>query len=134
MSVGLKLVPVAAGTFLIACLLGCGKSGPKKYDVSGEVTWEGVPLADGDILFEAVDGGIPDHGKIAEGQFRFQATAGAKKVSILATQAAAEVDPEMGTAPRVSYIPPRYNANTTLTANVTSDGENHFTFVLTDQE
>ena len=120
---------------LIVAVLGCcGTSGPKKYDVSGEVTWNGAPLSEGDILFEPIDGGVPDHGKITDGKFDFQATEGEKKVSIMATKAAADVDPEMGMAPQVNYIPLRYNAQSKLTANVTPDSENRYTFSLVEQE
>lgn len=125
---------VALLLFLIATLAGCGDSGPKRYDVSGEVTWEGAPLGDGDILLKPTDGGVPDHGKIVAGKFNFRATAGAKEVSIMATKAAANIDPDMGVAPQVGYIPPCYNVDTTLNANVDPEGENHFTFTLTEQE
>ena len=119
---------------LMTLFSGCGDSGPKRYPVSGDVTWEGAPLPDGDIIFEPTDGGVPDHGKIVEGKFDLRATAGAKKVSIMATKAAAEVDPSMGAAPQVSYIPLRYNAQSELTATVDPEGENRFTFALTEKE
>ena len=115
---------------LLFSILGCGDSGPKKYPVTGNVTWEGQPLADGDIVLEPTDGGVPDHGKIVAGKIDMEATAGPKKVSIQATKAAAEVDPDMGMAPQVQYIPHRYNARTELTAEVKADGENRLTFDL----
>ena len=40
----------------------------------------------------------------------------------------------MGMAPRKPYIPPRYNAATELTAEVTPGGENEFPFVLQGPE
>lgn len=119
---------------LAVSVIGCGKAGPKKYRVAGEVTWEGEPLPDGDILFEPVGGGIPDHGKIVAGKFDLQARPGAKKVKITATRAAGKVDPSMGMAPQIDYIPHRYNAQTKLEADVQPNDENHFDFPLTSQE
>ena len=124
---------VVALLFTAGMLAGCGDSGPKKYKVTGEVTWEGAPLPEGDIVLTPVGGGLPDHGEIVNGKFTFQATAGEKEVSIMATKAAAQVDPDMGVAPQVPYIPLRYNAQTELTATVDPDGANHFTFTLTEQ-
>ena len=34
-----------------ASLVGCGQRGPKRYSVSGEVTFEGAPVVDGMIMF-----------------------------------------------------------------------------------
>ena len=117
-----------------AMITGCGDAGPKRYKVTGEVTWEGAPLPEGDIILTPTDGGLPDHGKIVAGEFQLLATEGAKEVSIMATKAAAQVDPDMGVAPQVGYIPPRYNAQTTLTAQIDPEGENHLTFALTEEE
>ena len=112
---------------------GCGDSGPPKYKVTGNVTWEGSPLPEGDIILTPTDGGIPDHGKISAGTFEMQATEGAKTVSIMATHAAAEVDPAMGAAPQQQYIPHRYNANTELTATIQANDTNQLQFDLTEK-
>ena len=124
---------------LCLCLLvlpvaGCGPSGPETYPVSGTVTWNGDPLPEGNIVFEPVDGSIaPDAGKIAAGKFAFQAQPGEKRVQIDATREVGEVDPVMHTVPREAYIPSKYNSATILTATVTADGENDFTFELTEE-
>ena len=112
---------------------GCGDSGPPKYKVTGNVTWEGSPLPEGDIILTPSNGGIPDHGKISAGRFEMQATEGAKTVSIMATRAAADVDPEMGAAPQQQYIPHRYNANSELTATVQPNDTNQLQFDLTEK-
>ncbi|GAG42912.1 unnamed protein product [marine sediment metagenome] len=113
--------------------VGCGDSGPKRYPVTGEVTWEGQPLPDGDILFTPVDGGVPDAGKVIDGKFEMQAVAGPKNVSIFATRETGEVDATMGVAPRESYLPVRYNDATKLTADVDPAAENQFVFPLTSE-
>ncbi len=125
-----NLSVLAVLVIAVLCLAGCGKSGPPKYRVTGDVTWEGQPLPAGDIILEPTDGGLPDHGKITAGKFEMQATAGPKKVQILATREG-KFDESMGMARRESYIPLKYNAQTTLTADVQPDGENHLKFDLT---
>ena len=116
-----------------AAALGCGPSDPKLYPVSGTVTWNGQPLADGDILFVPVDGAtVPDPGKIKDGKFSFQAQAGQKKVEIRATREAGPVDPVMGAPPRVQFVPAKYNDATELTAEVKPQEKNEFTFPLVE--
>ena len=111
-------------------LVGCGDSGPQRYRVTGEVTWEAAPLPDGDIILAPIDGGVPEHGTIVAGKFDMLATKGKKTVSIMATKAGAEVDPEMGAAPRINYIPLRYNAQTELSATVEPHDDNQMAFDL----
>lgn len=120
-------------TMLLAAVVGtgCGPSGPKTYPVSGTVTFEGEPLAEGDIVFSPEQGSIaPDAGKIVDGKFEFRAQPGPKRVEIDATRETGEVDPTMGMAPRESFIPSKYNTETTLEAEVTAGGENEFHFEL----
>jgi hypothetical protein len=111
-------------------LAGCGPAGPPTYEVSGTVTWNGQPLPAGDIIFQPVDGTVaPDPGKIRQGQFRFRAKAGLKKVVIYATRAG-KYDSVMQSYEREAYLPARYNTHTELTAVVTPGGANHFDFPL----
>ena len=123
--------------FCLAILLlcGCGSSGPETCTVTGTVTWNGNPLPEGNILFVPEDGkGVPDPGKIADGEFRLEVKPGKKKVEITATREIGEVDPVMGKAPRRSYIPARYNSSTELTAEVTPGTDNVFPFSLQGPE
>jgi hypothetical protein len=118
---------------VLLLLAGCGPSGPKTYPVSGTVTFDGQPLPTGFITFTPTEGDIgPDSGKVVEGKFEFRAQAGKKLVEINANrpQPGAKVEPSMGAVPFEQYIPEAYNINTTLTAEVTSGGENRFTFDL----
>jgi hypothetical protein len=122
----------APGLYLAAWFLaGCGSAGPSTCEVTGTVTWNGAPLADGDILFEPADGkGVPGAGKIAGGQFRLRTTPGKKKVQIHATRDTGKIDPVMQSPVREPFIPERYNARTTLTRDITAGGDNHFVFDL----
>jgi hypothetical protein len=97
------------------------------------VTWEGEPLPEGDIIFAPADGaGVPDAGKISAGRFAFRAAPGAKRVEIYAHREVGPPDPVMGQARRESYIPPRYNDQSILTAEVGPGGEDHFRFDLNE--
>ena len=124
----------------ILCLLasevaGCSSSASGTYKVSGTVTWNGAPLPEGNIILYPADGTVtPDAGKIIRGLFTFRAKPGKKRVEILASREVPNsFDPVMQSPRREQYIPPCYNAESTLTAEVKADGPNEFTFPLTDQ-
>jgi len=127
--------------FLLTTLLaGCGSGdGQTRYPISGEVLLNGQPLAEGTILFYPVK---RDHdadvATITAGKYSLAATAGAKRVEIEATVLSNETEPSaLGGAPvrkRVSLIPPRYNRDSDLTAEVTAGGPNQFKFELTDKK
>jgi len=109
-------------------VVGCG--GPTPVDVTGNVTLDGQPLSEGDIIFEAADGKVtPGAGPIKEGKFAIKALPGAKKVKINASKPA-KPDPVMGTIPGESIIPEQYNVKTKLTADVQKGQPNDFTFDL----
>ena len=44
------LIVVTLGVTMM--IIGCGKSGPKKYNISGEVTFQGKPVPVGQVLFQ----------------------------------------------------------------------------------
>ena len=116
---------------LLALLPGCSR-GPKLYPVRGEVTIDGQPVPEGNILLIPTDGKTgPEPGWIREGKYDLKATAGKKKVEISASKilpggargAGGEPVPE-------EYLPPRYNLQTELTAEVEPTGKNVFDFKL----
>ena len=83
-------------------------------------------------MFVSPDGSRgPDAGKIKDGKYAFQTTEGTKRVEISASRvrpggargAGGEPVPE-------EYIPPRYNLESKLTAEVTRSGANRFDFAL----
>ncbi len=129
-----RLFSLIVLVILFCSAAGCGPTGPKLYPVNGTVTWNGEPLPEGDIIFApATPGDVEDAGKVVAGKFAFEARPGAKKVKITANRSEGPVDPQMGLAPRVQYIPPKYSSaeKTTLTAEVTENGKNEFDFPLT---
>lgn len=125
----------AVGLFLLA---GCGgDGGPKKYTVSGAVQYKGQPLAGGSIDFIPEDGDMAKQAgtSIKDGKYEFSGANGLQpgkyKVSISGGFSGEAPNPsgeEKGGRPPVVDIPERYNAKTTLRAEVTADGKNQFDF------
>lgn len=124
----------------LLCLLallstGCGRGGPKTYPVSGSVTFGGVAVPKGHIVFTPLDASLaPEAAKIVDGKFSLRARAGKKRVEIIADREVGVRDPVMGVVPREAYIPAKYNDETILEAEVVPDGENEFVFELEEDE
>jgi hypothetical protein len=143
-------VAFGSGVFAMMSVLilgGCGGStGPVTVTVSGSVSLDGKPVPSGQIIFNDVAGIEKAYaGVIKDGEFSFPSTLGQKKVSINSPQEVAGKSTIVGGTPGdpvsaenpalqiVETIPAKYNENTTLTADVTSSGENEFPFELTSQ-
>lgn len=119
-----------------ACVLsGCGQdASPETITVSGTVVLDDTPVARGQIIFsdpsrQARSSG----GDIVDGKFTFDASPGNKRVEIIAMR---EVPGKMDKSnpgeerPLMEqYIPAKYNADSTLTADV-SPGSAPFEFKL----
>jgi len=118
---------------LFAFVFGCN-TGPPTYEVTGTVSWNGAPLAKGDVTFEATDGAAtPGAGKIVNGEFKFRVTAGKKVVRIYSERETGKADPVMHGSWREQFLPDRYNAQSILTEEVTPGGPNRFVFALTEK-
>jgi hypothetical protein len=131
----LNRTPSATIVLLVALLVcgACGCSGSDTLEVTGTVTFDGTPVEKGEVSFIPVDGGAADGGLIENGKFAFQAKPGSKRVEIRASR---PLPPEKQTNPEMGlmyddFIPARYNRDSTLTAEVSSDGEKDFAFDLT---
>jgi hypothetical protein len=119
-------------------LPGCGRAGAhKKYKVSGTVTFDGANIQEGRILFLPKDGeGPADGGSIVDGKYEIQCTEGKKRVEIRANTKGKGTHkmPEKLNMPSpgmMELIPAKYNANSTLEADVTTDpAQNTFDFKL----
>jgi hypothetical protein len=117
----------------LVCLAaqGCGDAEAKTYPVSGTVSLDGRPLEEGDIYFYPLDPNISaDAGKIKAGQFEFRTKAGKKRVEIRASRVVPGKQTPMGGPVRAEFLPPRYNTQTTLMAEVLAKDENRFEFPL----
>jgi len=120
-----------AATLIV--LAGCGPKVEKEYPVKGTVTLDGAPMADGDIYFTDSTTGNNSVLTVANGQFSGQSEAGKFKVQInqfrdetVQADATGYVPP--GGSTKTNIVLPEYNANSTLTAEVTAAGPNEFTF------
>ncbi len=125
--------------FAVASLLliGCGKtSGPETQTVTGSVTFDGTPVAEGEIVFRDAAGQTRScGGPIKDGKYSFDASPGSKKVEITAMR---DVPGKMDTSNpgvevplREQYIPANYNTKSTLTAEVS--GSDPIDFELTSK-
>ena len=126
------------------CGRGSGKT-EKTYPVSGVVTLDGQPLAEGEIYFRTVKTGMFDKMSIKDGKFKGEAQTGTRKVEISAFREP-KLSPEQkkikakfgeqakGMVPtRENFIPAKYNSKSKLSAEVKTDGANEFTFPLTSR-
>lgn len=118
----------------MACSAALGCSGDREepsYDVSGTVTIDGAPLADGFINFEPLtpDGQPPGSAQIIKGRYATKSRAGKKKVTITSNKPTGEKD-SGGFDITENWLPAKYNTNSELSAEVTADGPNKFDFAL----
>lgn len=129
----LLVLPVLIGSS------GCNSSpeGPELIQVSGNVTYDGQPLEDGRIRFRLTSGDLRAfETDIVDGKYALETYEGPMQVEVRASrivpgkfeQASPDDEPQpVGEM----FIPEKYNAKTTLTAEVTPDGDNEFPFDLT---
>ncbi len=136
-------LPLGPILFLIA---GCGGGdGLPRERVSGMVTLDGQPVADGMIQF-LPEGPADPSGAVLSGGATIKGGAydiprdtglipGTYKVSIYAASSKGEVSNDPGPGQRLprEMIPAKYNQQTTLTAAVEAGGDNHFDFPLTSK-
>ena len=117
--------------FLLQSLAGCGENGLKKVIVSGEVTYQGEPVENGDVLFYPMEGtsgpvsgaSIKDGRYVAEGKggvpvgkhrIKVRAfRAGKPKVNLSAEEAELEEFDGGGTT-HEQYLPEKFNNNSEL--------------------
>jgi hypothetical protein len=124
---------VSCASLVAAAVLAAGCGRPAAVPVSGTVTWDGKAMPDGKILFEDEDVKIPPaSGDVKAGKYAVRVPPGKKKVRINASREVpgGKVDPAMGGVPRQSYVPARYNSDTTLSADVKAARDNRFDFPL----
>jgi hypothetical protein len=104
---------------------GCGEQGPDRFPLSGSVSFEGAPVAEGSIRFVPEEKGKqPEGAVIRDGKYNATLTAGKKQVIIEAfrpKEGQSNVPQRPGGVPLRSsavdvemYIPEKYNTKTTL--------------------
>lgn len=132
----------AMAMFLVLTCLGCGQRG---CPITGEVTFNGKPVAEGTIALEPADGqGVTTGGRIVDGKYSLVDNAapmvGKKLVRIMAARKTGRRIPAGPPAPPtmmideiVRYIPDIYNQRTTLACEVAQDGPRQIDFHLKSQ-
>ncbi|MCA9246696.1 MAG: hypothetical protein KDA42_06260 [Planctomycetales bacterium] len=118
---------------VLAVISGCGPSGPVTYSISGNVTFDGTPVEQGEIIFRAADGASGSWAsRIVEGKYRLESTVGKKRVEITARRQVAGRIADSG-EPAIAtemYVPDCYNRRSELAVEILEDGERKFDFPL----
>ena len=109
-------------------LTGCGKPGVNLAQVSGTVDLDGAPLAEGTIYFKTVATGSIEALPIKDGKFSGQAEPGERRVEITAYRSTPRPNDPMKGEIQQSLIGSSYNTDSKLTAKVSPEGPNAFTF------
>jgi len=122
-----------------ASLMGCGggSDGMTLYPVTGTVTFDSQPIAEGRVVFRKQNGDQKSFSaEIKEGKYEVAAEPGKMSVEVLASRPIpGKFDMSNGTPEPVGemYIPEKYNSKTTLEAEVKPEDENEIPFALTSK-
>jgi hypothetical protein len=119
--------PLLVALSVLFLASGCKPPGPKSYPVSGTVTLDGQPLAEGNVYFKTLAEGLIDPLPVKDGKFEGKAGEGQRRVEIVAYRMV-PVPGEMGGEVPQSLIAPRFNSQSELTAEVTAAGPNVYDF------
>ena len=118
---------------------GCGQDTGGRMQVSGTVKLQGTPLRSGTIEFASADAKQLTGSMITDGKYSIPAEKGLLPgkytVRISASQEEGAVPagppgPEAETHKVKDLVPPEYNGNSTLSAEVSQGGSNQFDFDL----
>jgi hypothetical protein len=122
-------------TLLLLSAAGCGRPGPARYKVAGTVQWKGEPVEKGDIIFEPLEAEThPAAAKIVGGKYELRLGAGKMKVQIFASrELPGKINKDMNAPVLEHYIPPQFNRQTTLEAEVMPNDDNKLSFDLKPQ-
>lgn len=120
------------GFVLVAalCGAGCGAPIPVPVPVSGAVTRDGSPLAEGTVYFKTVSTGAFEAFPVRDGKFEGKALPGDRRVEVTAYRVTRQNLGSGEADVQESLIPEKYNVNSTLTAAVTPTGPNVFRFEI----
>ena len=130
----------SAAILLLAVLVsGCGKGTGGRLEISGTVRFQGAPLKAGTIEFASADAKQLTGSTVTDGKYSVPADKGLPPGKYTVRISAAEdagaaptgpPGPESMTQQAKALIPPQYNVDSTLTAEVTEGGSNVFDFDL----
>jgi hypothetical protein len=128
----MRLIRIAALMAVsIVAAFGCSRS--EFVEVAGTVAWKGQPVETGEIVFKPENKALaPAAGRIRGGAYKLVCRPGKARVEIQAVRKTGKRDPREGFEITELFIPAKYNSQSTLAAEVTAEGDNHFDFKLTD--
>lgn len=118
--------------------IGCGPSAPpapKQGDVKGTVTLDSKPMESGEVSFVIV-GQPPSVLPVTNGAFSGKASIGANRVEVYSYRAggaAVEMGGQKFGGDKENFIPAKFNADSTLKADVAQSGANDFKFDVTSK-
>ena len=115
-----------AATLALALAAASCSSENALVSISGNVTLDGTPLSEGDILFTPAD---PQFGaeaaKIAAGAYQASVRPGKNKVQIRATRPVAGKKGPMGEQLIEDYVPAKYNDRSDVSIDVSASNLKH---------
>jgi len=107
---------------LLISFVGCGKSGPPKYPVQGEIRFKRTPIENGTMtLIPKSSAARTAMTPIVNGKYKTEVTAGDWTVNIRAVREKGTPDPKGGEVPREQYIPSRYNGESKVVITLPSE-------------
>lgn len=113
-----------------ASIAGCGSDRQPTFPVSGTVTLDAKPLAEGTVYFKTAATGAVDSMPIKDGKFEGRAAEGERRVEITAYRVKVLGTGQMKGEVQESLVAKEYNAESTLTASVSPNGKNSFEFAV----
>lgn len=116
----------------LATLVGCGDRSPHLSTVTGTVTLDGVPIANGELTFRPVEAGVaPRAATVRDGHYRVELPPGRMLVEVHAAGPATG-PPTRDMGPGFEeLVPARYRGpESVLTIVVSADGDNTCPLVL----
>jgi len=118
----MKYVAFCFGLCLLIAAVGCGKSGPPKYRVQGEIRFKNTPIENGTMtLIPKTSTARTAVSPIVNGKYKTEVTAGDWTVNIRAVREKGRPDPKGGETPREQYIPARYNGESKVVITLPSE-------------
>src|SRR4051812_15621545 len=114
----------------LLALAPAGCSEPTHYKVVGEVTWQGVPVGDGQVVFLPEDPNVqPTAARVVNGRYEAKVPPGRMRVEVHG-QKDLGYNAAMHQNTKAPFIPTEYNAKTTLSFEVEKNDKNVADFHL----
>jgi hypothetical protein len=115
---------------VLSAMVGCGKAGPELVPVSGTVTLDEEPLAEGFLYFKTIRTGALERFDIKAGEFQGMAEVGTRRVEVCANRPKTVIIDGAKVQVPENVVHPSFNTDSSLTAEVTREGPNRFTFAV----